>query len=165
MTATIEEPLAPALPLQPRSPRPARTAAASHDPHSQLIEALDRLVSIAAATELTAQDALGGLAGALINAMQPGAKPLSKHRLIELVDRVADGLGCPPVPLAAEARRVQRAERVARLAQVLADYPSPFQAAAHASSDFRVSRSDADWDQVCAAAEVLHDEFDVRVGR
>jgi hypothetical protein len=157
VTATVEH-LAPAVPLH-RAPRRPRTAQPPADLHAQLTAGLDRLLETAESTEMTSYDALGGLVGALINAFPPGGRPLSKHGLVDLVVRVADGLGCP----AALTPELQRHEQVGRLVQALADYPSPFQAAVRAASAYRESGVTADFDLLWSAAEDLHDELDVQV--
>jgi len=82
--------------------RPARrTVSTSTAPaaqlHDRLIDAANRLLETAESTAMTAEDALGFFLGGLINTVPPGSKAPSKHDLVELLERTADRLGCPPV--------------------------------------------------------------------
>lgn len=87
MTALDDRPIAPAVP-----PRPARRTP-SDALHADLITASNLLLDAAGTSEWSALDALSLLVGALVNAMPPSSRPLSKHGLIDLVGRVAGGLG------------------------------------------------------------------------
>ena len=87
MTALDDRPIAPTA-----LPRPARRTP-SDALHADLIAASNSLLDAAASSEWSALDALGLLVGALVNAMPPSSRPLSKHGLIGLVERVAGGLG------------------------------------------------------------------------
>lgn len=158
MTTLDNRPIAHAAPLH-RPPRRARTAPQSTDLHARLVTEANRLLAVADATEMTAYDALGGLLGALINAFPQGGRPLSKHALVDLMERVGGGLGCPP-PLSPD---LDRHDQVGHLAQTLADYPSPFQAAISAARTFKETDATADFDSLWSAAEVLRDELGVGV--
>jgi hypothetical protein len=102
-----------------RRRRASRTVSAS-DPHAQLIAAFNRLLGTPESTLMDAQDALGALVGALINAMspdKPGVVPaLTEPDLVRLVDRAASRLGCPPAPAPVS--------RLSRLAALFAFHPS-----------------------------------------
>lgn len=95
-------------PAAPRHRAPRNTPAA--DPHAQLIAAFNRLLGTPQSTLMDAQDALGQLAGVLINAMspdEPSVEPLLSERdLVRLVDRAASRLGCPPAPVPSRAARL-----------------------------------------------------------
>jgi hypothetical protein len=94
-----------------RSRRVPSTVPAA-DAHAQLIAAFNRLLGTPQSTLMDAQDALGQLAGVLINAMSPvdpSAVPLLSERdLVRLVNRAADRLGCPPVAAPVPVSRVSR---------------------------------------------------------
>lgn len=95
MTIT-EDRIAPVVPLR-RAPRRApRTASVPGDLHARLLDAANRVLGAAAVEDTTAEDALGRLMGGLINMVPAGGRAPSKHDLVELVERVADRLGCPP---------------------------------------------------------------------
>lgn len=72
----------------------------------RLSVAADRLLGLGAASELSAQDALGGILGALINALPAGVESITSERVAALAERVADGLGAPLAP--AVTRRPRR---------------------------------------------------------
>jgi hypothetical protein len=79
-----------------RAPR-TRTVLAVPDLNARLRAASNRLLDATDTTEMAAQDALGGIVGGLINLMSAGAGAVSDLALVALVERTADGLGCPPV--------------------------------------------------------------------
>jgi hypothetical protein len=79
--------------VAPRRPVPAL------DLHARIRAASNRLLAVTDSSEVTAQDALGSLVGGLMNMLPAGGKAPSKHDLVELIERVADALGCPPVPV------------------------------------------------------------------
>jgi hypothetical protein len=83
----------------PRSaPRRARPAPSS-DLHARLLAAANRLLDAPSSTvETTFEDTLGQLVGGLINMVPSGGKSPSKHDVVELVERIANRLGCPPEP-------------------------------------------------------------------
>ena len=92
MTA-VDERIAPVVPLA----RP-RTAPPSTDLHARLVAELNRLLDATDTTEGTsAYEALAYFVGALIGAMPPGGRPLSKHALVSL--RVPRRLGNAPPAL------------------------------------------------------------------
>jgi hypothetical protein len=101
----IDDRIAPMAPLHRAPRRAARTAPVSTDLHARLVAEVNRLLDATDTTEKTsAYDALAYFAGALIGAMPPGGRPLSKHALVDLVERTANRLGCPPA-VAPVARR------------------------------------------------------------
>lgn len=157
MTAVDERPIATVTALRPRRPR---TAPAPGDQHARLLAASNRLLETTARTELTAQEALGQLVGALNNAMQ-GGKSLSLRGLVELMERKADGLGCPPAMPGSD---LERHGQVASLVQALKDYPAPFEAAVGAARTYRDTETAADFDLLWTAVDDLHFELDVRAG-
>ena len=128
MTALDDRPVAPTVP-----PRPARRTP-SDALHADLIAASNSLLDAAATSEWTALDALSLLVGALINAMPPSSRPLSKHGLVDLVGHVAGGLG----------GRLSTDRSITALMQLLEDRPDEIEqamaAAIAASRAFKEAR-------------------------
>lgn len=103
MTTLDHRPLAPAVPLR-RSPRRPRTTPAPGDLHAQLVSQWNRLLNATDSTEGTsAYEALAYLAGALIGAFPSGGRALSQLAVVDMVERTANRLGCPPAGLARSA--------------------------------------------------------------
>lgn len=103
MTAAVEQ-VASVTPI-----RQARSA--TRTPRSaavRLAVAAERLLGLGATSELSAQDALGGMLGALINALPAGVKAIASERMAALVERVADSLGAPLMPATARRPRGTR---------------------------------------------------------
>jgi hypothetical protein len=96
MTIT-EDRIAPVVPLH-GARRRARVAPGS-DLHARLLAAANRLLDAPASTvETTFEDTLGQLVGGLINMVPSGGKSPSKRDVVELVERIANRLSCPPEP-------------------------------------------------------------------
>lgn len=79
-----------------RPPR-TRTVPAPADPHTRLLAGLNRLLKTESTTQMDGFDAFAGLCGALAN-LAPRGMAFSELDLAKVVERTADGLGCPPVP-------------------------------------------------------------------
>jgi hypothetical protein len=97
MTVTETRP-APVVPLHGGRRRVRATPVS--DLHGRQLAASNRLLDAAAdLADTTAEDVLGRLLGGLVNAAPSGGRAPSKHALVELLERIADGLGCPPAPV------------------------------------------------------------------
>lgn len=97
MTIT-EDRIATVTPLH-RAPRRARVTQDSAL-HARLIAESNRLLTASStSTEVgvTAQDILDYLVGAMLNLLPSGEKAPSKRAWVDLIERTADRLGCPPV--------------------------------------------------------------------
>jgi hypothetical protein len=60
---------------------------------------------------------------------------------------------------------LERREKVARLVQVLADYPEELTRAVRAADNYRSTLSSGDYEALWVAAEDLLLEHDIQVGR
>lgn len=103
MTALVEQ-VASVTPIR----RAGRVVRLPQSTTSRLSVAAERLLLLGEATELSAQDALNALIGALLNALPAGVESVSAERVAGLVERVADALGAPLAPAATRRPRSTR---------------------------------------------------------